>query len=271
MVTPLSSRIISLEAKVKIKNTSYRKHAASTKMPWQLESRRKRISGYTADRDSPSQVVPAEKRFRAEQVELNAKRRKIEEGNFQAHNVKKDLANANMNSGVKCCPKARNLVAGSIDISNVELVMAKDHKPDIVRDVRLGWDKRAYVDTFSAYASLMDAVKPLYKDSHFKAGFQRRAQWTSAHKASSTTSCSTGVFGSLNIDSEYEDDAILTPSLLMGQDELPERKSVAHDDVPSEQSKPIASCSTVTNILCENDNDEVSAKGYFSQAAVVIG
>jgi hypothetical protein len=260
MVTPLSSRIIDLEAKVKIKNASNHKHVASTKLPWQLESRRKYISGYTADTDSHSQIVPAKKRFRAEQVEANAKRRKIEEENFQAHNIKKDLANANskVNTGVKYSPRARNLANDSIDISNVNLVMAKDYRPDIVRDIRLDWNMRAYNNSFSAYASLIDTAKPFYKDNGHRTGFQRISQWKSTHRAFDTASRSTGESSSLNIDNEYEYDTILTPSALLGQNELLERQSAGHDDAVFEKSKQTVSCSAVTRILTATKTDSMT-------------
>lgn len=260
MVTPLSSRIIDLEAKVKIKNASNHKHVASTKLPWQLESRRKYISGYTSDTDSHSQIVPAKKRFRAEQVEANAKRRKIEEENFQAHNIKKDLANANskVNTGVKYSPRARNLANDSIDISNVNLVMAKDYRPDIVRDIRLDWNMRAYNNSFSAYASLIDTAKPFYKDNGHRTGFQRISQWKSTHRAFDTASRSTGESSSLNIDNEYEYDTILTPSALLGQNELLERQSAGHDDAVFEKSKQTVSCSAVTRILTATKTDSMT-------------
>jgi len=84
MVSPLSSRIYNLEAKAKIKNLKP-SLTNDSKLPWQIENRRKRISGYIADKESESVVVNTQKQHRAEQVESLAKRRKVEQQNFKAH------------------------------------------------------------------------------------------------------------------------------------------------------------------------------------------
>ncbi len=128
MVSPLSSRLVTLTLKAKIKSsTASSVNASNSKIPWHIENRRKRISGYTADGErSGSQAVNAEKQLRADQVEAHAKKRKIEEKNFQAHNVKNDLAKA----GIEYSPRSRALPVGTIDMSKVELVMSSKYKPE---------------------------------------------------------------------------------------------------------------------------------------------
>jgi hypothetical protein len=179
MVSPLSSRIINLEAKAKIKKDYKASRFNASKLPWQLESRRQRISGYTADREGSTQVVTTEKQIRANLVEASAKKRKIEELNFQAHNVKKDLANADMTYA----PRSRALPAGVIDMSNVELVMASKYVSDIDPNIDLinyqdsnsdtdnsssGASSCSYISTtslenISSYMSLIEEARSFYK------------------------------------------------------------------------------------------------------------
>ena len=123
MVSPISSRIYNLEAKARIK--SHFKTNVNNNLPWQIENRTKKISGYTADRESsPALFVNAEKNLRAEQVEAFAKKRKIEELNYQAYNAKNDLVNA----GIEFVPKSKALLEGTIDMKNVELVMSSKYR-----------------------------------------------------------------------------------------------------------------------------------------------
>jgi hypothetical protein len=290
MVTPLSSSIVHFEGKAKIKNATHHKHAESTnKLQWQFERRRKHISNDTADREDASQVVTPMKRLRARKVEENAKRRKIEERNFQAHNVKNDLVDDSVRWE---CSSRSPVIAGavgSIEMSNVGLVMAKDHGPGVANDIHLGWDTSAYIDRFSVYASLMDVSKPFYQHNHkcnhnhHKARFQRKSQWrsTETNSASSTiTSSSTGtssISRGLNMDSKCkDDDIVLTSSILLRQNELLEREghTAAHDNLTSERnSMSIFLFPTITHKLSEKEDKEeviANAKGCFGQAVVVI-
>jgi hypothetical protein len=244
MVSPLSSRIINLEAKAKIKNNSSQNQDTNKKnnqLPWQLESRRKRISGYTADRESPSQrtAIATDKRVRAQQVEANAKKKKVEEQNFQAFNVKEDLAEC----GVKYLPRPHGgafpILDGSIDMSHVELVMASNYKSDIDQNVRSDQPTYAYRDNSSVYASLIDQAKPYYKEGIGRkvVGFVRRND-----NSYSFASCSTGESSSQNIDSdECEDDtALLSPASILRKQETEQlEKSTApanHDSTSNQNS-----------------------------------
>lgn len=135
MVSPLSSRIMNAEAKANINGRSkYRPLTANNVIgEWQIRGR-KRVSGYTADRsESPpaslycidKEIGPKE--MRARQVENLAKRRKTEEANFQAFNVKHDLAKA----GVQSLPglRSRALPRGSVNMDNVTLVCVSKESP----------------------------------------------------------------------------------------------------------------------------------------------
>ena len=214
MVSPLSSRIYNLEAKVKIKNSTQTRK--SYKLPWQIENRRNRISGYVADRDSPSMVVNSEKQLRAEQVQGHAKKRKTEEQNFEAHNVKNDLANA----GVNFVPRSRALLEGSIDMSNVELIMSSNYSPENKKSSTVvatsgGSDDRSSInDVTSDYSSLIDATKDHYKADKTNKKNERKVR----NKALSTTSTTGSTTGdSSPCDSDYfEDDHFVTASTLPG-------------------------------------------------------
>ena len=208
MVSPLSSRIYNLEAKVKIKNPSQARK--SYKLPWQIENRRKRISGYIADRESPSMVVNAEKQLRAKQIQGHAKKRKNEEQHFEAHNVKNDLANA----GINFVPRSRALPEGSIDMSNVELIMSSNYSP--VKRPRTDTTSdncRSSIDVMSDYLSLIDATK-----DHYKVNKMNKKNEKVMNKALSTTSTiSTTGDSSPSCDSDYfEDDHFFTASTLPG-------------------------------------------------------
>lgn len=207
MVSPLSSRIYNLEAKVKIKNSTEARK--SYKLPWQIENRRKRISGYVADRESPSMVVNDEKQLRAEQVQGHAKKRKIEEQNFEAHNVKNDLANA----GINFVPRSRALPEGSIDMSNVELIMSSNYLPDKRSTTNATSNNyRSSIDVTLDYMSLIDATK-----DHYKATKANKKNEKVRSKALSTTSTSSTTGDSSPCDSDYfEDDHFFTASTLPG-------------------------------------------------------
>lgn len=91
MVSPISTRIIKAEAKANLKQTSF----ASTTFTNPKLVKKKHVSGYSADKDSPASSVCSLTRearsLRAMAVEENAKRRKTEELNYQASTVKRDM------------------------------------------------------------------------------------------------------------------------------------------------------------------------------------
>jgi len=215
MVSPLSSRIINLEAKAKInKDFKPPSHHKMHKPPWQLESRRKRISGYIADRESPTEVIQTEKQMRANQIETNVKKRKVEELNFQAHNVKKDLAIA----GMKYSPRSRALPIGSIDMSNVELVTASNYVSDITPSPSEGspTNNTSYVapsssfENMSTYVSLIEATKIFYKGGRTR---RQHIQTFASTTPRSSSSSTTGQSASLE-DDETASSTSLCPRLV---------------------------------------------------------
>ncbi len=192
MVSPLSSRIINLEAKVKIKKRI--KEPDNSNFPWQLESRKKRISGYTADGEGVLHEVSSEKRLNAEKVEANAKRRRTEEKNFQAHNVQNDLAAA----GKVYIPRSRALPLGTVDMSRVELVTsskyqeesaAADTKGDSLNNTMSAYEEH------SAYASLFEASTAFYHGTK-KQQKHCRISRSSARSITSETTGSTSLSSS---------------------------------------------------------------------------
>jgi len=155
MVSPLSSRILNLEAKAKIKNF---RPPQTVKQPWQIKNRKKRLSGYLADKErslSPSQFVNARKQMRADQVKSNAKRKKTGELNFQAHNARQYLSDA----GVDFTPGPRTPAHDSIDLSNVELVIVSKEKPYAPKACR---NSDQSLGSTSDYSSLINMCKGFY-------------------------------------------------------------------------------------------------------------
>jgi hypothetical protein len=159
MVSPLSSRIYNLEAKARIKNFKHLSKIPEATLPWQIENRTKRISGYIADRESPSVVVNAEKQNRADMTEAHAKKRKNEELNFQAYNVKNDLASA----GVDFVPRSKALPEGSIDMSGVTHIMSSQYTESETDKCESNPDlcKTSY-ELSTDYCNLVEASKVFY-------------------------------------------------------------------------------------------------------------
>ena len=197
MVSPLSSRIFNLEAKAKIKSsTASSVSSGSVKIPWHIENRRKRISGYTADGESRSQSVNAEKQLRADLVEATAKKRKIEEINFQAYNVKNDLAKAR----IEYSPRSRALPVGTIDMSKVELIMSSKYNPENRKDTGV------VEYNFDTLTSMICATRNFYNGPRKKF---RSSQTVPEKKADSVTSSTTMTTSSPSespFDSESEDE-----------------------------------------------------------------
>ncbi len=141
MVSPLSSRIMNAEAKANINGASkYRPLTANVIGEWQRRAQ-KRVSGYTADR-SEGESPPASlysldkemgaKEMRAQQVESLAKRRRTEEANFQAFNVKNDLSKAGLNLPVL---RSRALLRGSVNMDSVKLIRVTKESPHSLEEL----------------------------------------------------------------------------------------------------------------------------------------
>ena len=210
MVSPLSSRIFNLEAKAKIKTSSTSAINAKTQ-PWHIENRRKRISGYTADGESRSQSVNAEKQLRADQVEAHAKKRKIEEKNFQAYNIKNDLAKA----GIEYSPRSRALPVGMIDMSKVELIMSSKYKADYLSqsdDKKDTEDNVCLKDNTEIFSSLISATRYFYNGTRkkFRSSQHRRVTTKQADSiaSSSSTTLNTSCPSESPLSSESEDDKL---------------------------------------------------------------
>lgn len=134
MVSPLSSRIFSLEAKKT--NKSF-----PSQFPGQGEGTgavgaggKKRISGYMADResrDSPTIRVSDKKSRRSNEVELTAKRQKLAQLNFQASRARADLADVGIHcpAGIFVGKSKLHFPGPPIDKSKVELYIATKEKP----------------------------------------------------------------------------------------------------------------------------------------------
>lgn len=137
MVSPLSSRIFSLEAK-KTNRMKFTAFPTNEQDPaWQTQDAsktggKKRVSGYMADResrDSPTLKVADKKSRRSNEVEMTAKRQKIAQLNFQASRARSDLADV----GIHCPPgvfvgKSKLHLPG-LDKSKVDLYIATKDKP----------------------------------------------------------------------------------------------------------------------------------------------
>jgi hypothetical protein len=124
MVPPLSSRILNIEAKATINP-----FITINPLPFDHVVR-KRVSGYSADRESPEEEdVSESKQNRAHQVEVNAKRRRIDELIFQAINIKADLERV----GIHYVPTTRPHFHGhgNVDMSTVKLVTVSKSRPYI--------------------------------------------------------------------------------------------------------------------------------------------
>ena len=221
MVSPISSRIYNLEAKARIK--SHFKTNVNNNLPWQIENRTKKISGYTADRESsPALFVNAEKNLRAEQVEAFAKKRKIEELNYQAYNAKNDLVNA----GIEFVPKSKALLEGTIDMKNVELVMSSKYRRNYSSNIQNHSIRDTYFfEMMNDCVGLFEISKDFYR-SH---GKQRKIR-TSLHKVTSSTSGTSGTGTSLSsspCDSESEEETTSTAYLMP---RLTEKVNVIHSN-----------------------------------------
>ncbi len=205
MVSPLSSRIYNLEAKAKIKNRKHLNNVTHS-LPWQLESRTKRISGYTADRESPSVVVNFKKQNRADVTEAFAKKRKIEELNFQAYNVKNDLENA----GVDFVPRSKALPEGFIDMSGVTLIKSSEYTGTRNAPQTSDFYESAY-ELMVGLETMIKSSEEFYKGNGRQHKKRKNNVFIKALSITSSTTYGTSLSSS-PCDSEFEEES--TPSVL---------------------------------------------------------
>ena len=153
MVSPLSSRILNLEAKAKINIRAPVPHNP------------KRTSGYSADKESTktSEVVQAQKQDRVNQVESQAKKRRLEELNFQAANARDDLRQ----NGIQCLPgligRSRALPLGTVDMSTVKLIVRSKGQP--CHEAVATKAPLEETPSTNTYHELLDACKSFYESS----------------------------------------------------------------------------------------------------------
>ena len=218
MVSPLSSRILNLEAKAKINREIIHAPLPPTAgRTWiRSNSKSKRVSGYSADRESASVSVPIqyEKQKRVDQVEAQAKRRKIDELNFQAANVREDLKE----SGIQCRPglfgRSRALPIGSVDMSTVKLIVRSKGQPcHEAVSRKLPPDE---VPSTETYSDLLIACQSFYKTNgpiNFAAvnadGYHDRAPSTT-----STITTGESISPTSDGDSDSDDIPLIIPARL---------------------------------------------------------
>ena len=172
MVSPLSSRMMNAEAKANGANSYARRPLTANVIEEWKKKAKKRVSGYWADRsdqESPPMTANSlDKEFRAKQVEIHAKRRRLEESSFQAHNARNDLKKA----GISCPPglfgRSRALLLGSVDMSKVNLVVVsndqivsgktEDKQPqvEVVKTTEQG------LASFEEYSKLLSSSQQYY-------------------------------------------------------------------------------------------------------------
>lgn len=180
MVSPLSSRILNAEAKANIKggNTCYRPLLSQSVMESWERQRKRGISGYSADRERDTASSPLsvqcsfQKQMRTNIVEAQAKRRRTEELNYQAFNVKNDLSTAGVSS-LPFLGRQKALPPGSVDMSRVELIIATKDSPyysngycadddQTEQGACAPFNQRQELDNFQNYTALLDSCQSFY-------------------------------------------------------------------------------------------------------------
>ena len=143
-----------------------------------------RVSGYSADQENssissssmPTSVLfrntvttdnyPSVKDKRARQVHNRERKRKAEEMNFVAANVKKDLENAGRRIKHIVNRKCSALSLVSIDMSNVSLVLSKDYDMQQQDSSRLDQNQICAKDSYNNFyedaIKLVAGTRPLY-------------------------------------------------------------------------------------------------------------
>lgn len=164
MVSTISTRIIKAEAKANLKQTSF----ASTTFANHKIPKKKRTSGYSADKDSPASSVCSmtreAKSLRAQAVEENAKRRKIEELNYQASNANRDIQ-----AGVDLTKNVSNLYVDEYAASPHSKIMTSIDKGNVQRIYSNGYDpnNNSLAEESNFDGKEVDYSDLLYSCQHF--------------------------------------------------------------------------------------------------------
>jgi len=129
MVSPLSTRLFNLEAKASSINLP--PFAKLKRQEWQKLARVKRISGYSADKESArsSGIYSMEKQMRANIVGMTAKKRKIDELHYQAATARSTLGRGDNSSTRSQTRRPSALPHGSIDTNAVKLITVSRNNP----------------------------------------------------------------------------------------------------------------------------------------------
>ena len=206
MVSPLSSRILNLEAKAKIsRDIIHAPLPPTADRAWARGNlKTKRVSGYSADRESqrPSPPIQSAKQKRVNHVETQAKKRRIDELNFQAANVREDLKE----SGIQCLPglfgRSRALPVGSVDMSSVKLVVRSKGQPcHEATSSKLPADQ---VPCTNTYSDLLYACQSFYKINGPITDVNADVYHDRAPSATSTITTSESVTSTSDGDSDSE-------------------------------------------------------------------
>lgn len=222
MVSPLSSRMMNAEAKANGASSYARRPLTANVIEEWKKKAKKRVSGYWADRSDqespPMGAYSLDKEIRAKQVEIHAKRRRLEESAFQAHNARNDLKKA----GISCPPglvgRSRALLVGSVDMSKVNLVVVsndqvvsgkKEEKQSQVEVVKT----QQGLASFDEYSQLLSLSQQYYIT---KGRIPTPSEEEPEERCSDTTG--TNSTGTNSDSSDYEPPEIL-PKLLEIQEE----------------------------------------------------
>jgi hypothetical protein len=214
--------MMNAEAKANGANSYARRPLTANVIEEWKKKAKKRVSGYWADRsdqESPSMgAYSLDKEIRAKQVEIHAKRRRLEESAFQAHNARNDLKKA----GISCPPglvgRSRALLVGSVDMSKVNLVVVsndqvvsgkKEEKQSQVEVVKTQQD----LASFGEYSKLLSLSQQYYIT---KGRIPTPSEEEPEERFSDTTG--TNSTGTNSDSSDYEPPEIL-PKLLEIQEE----------------------------------------------------
>ena len=129
---------------------------------------RKRVSGYSADREgakikSFAGILCDEKQKRAHEVEALARKRKLAEINYDVANARADIARAGMSCPPGLVGRSRALPPGSVSMDSVTLLVSKDYD-------KMSESPRTQGPTFSPqmarlYSELIYSCRSHYKSS----------------------------------------------------------------------------------------------------------
>lgn len=204
MVSPISSRIKKAEAKANLKRTTFASKNVTKQK--KIPKPKKHTSGYSADKDSPTSSVCSmtlgTKSLRAQTVEENSKRRKMEELNYQAFNVKRDME-AGVISKESCNPivddtaSLHNKTIKDIDLKKVRQIISQDYdqhnisNDDVMRETICNEEEIDYNDLLYScqhfYSSSDPIPTPSEEETDAMRG-QRRLEKFSNHSYSTLSS-----------------------------------------------------------------------------------